>query len=142
MAEHFDSLTDCAICFKPRETPKILPCYHSFCGKCVDKLIQGDNIMCPIDYQIFSVGELRHDFGFGNYSDRLDKGSKKTGKQQSEHLLCGNCEKDGFAYWCETCFERLCKRCYKEHKKHMSGHKIIPSEDKQSFDDKFFNFRL
>ena len=80
MAGNFDSLIDCAICFEPMENPKILPCHHSFCGKCVDRLQQGDNIKCPMDNKVFNVSEIQNDFRFENFRERLDKGLKKDRK--------------------------------------------------------------
>ena len=62
MAARFDSLTDCAICFETMENPKIFPCHHSFCGECVDKLVQGDIIKCPMDNKVFSVSDIQKRF--------------------------------------------------------------------------------
>ena len=76
MAQRFDSLTDCAICFERMENPKILPCQHSFCGKCVDRLKNGRNIKCPMDNKVFRVCDIQKNSRFENFRERLEKGSK------------------------------------------------------------------
>ena len=52
MAEGGDDLTNCPVCFDEyTETgdhiPKILPCSHSLCEKCLEVLIRNNKIDCP-----------------------------------------------------------------------------------------------
>ena len=39
--------TECAVCFEEFQTPKILPCNHTFCLKCLEKLELQKRITCP-----------------------------------------------------------------------------------------------
>ena len=39
--------TECAVCFEEYDTPKLLPCTHTFCLKCLEKLEQNKRIICP-----------------------------------------------------------------------------------------------
>jgi hypothetical protein len=48
-----DEFTHCSICFEPfddiKRVPKLLPCQHSFCEKCINDLVRGPvSIDCPI----------------------------------------------------------------------------------------------
>ena len=47
-----DRLTNCSVCFEPySETgdhiPRILPCLHTFCERCIAELLDGDTFHCP-----------------------------------------------------------------------------------------------
>ena len=132
MAGTFDSLTDCAICFEPMENPKILPCHHSFCGKCVENLIQGDNIKCPMDNKVSNVSNIQNDFRFENFRERLQRGSRTAVNQQSSGVLCSTCDEIEAVYACETCSEFLCRMCFKGHKKLTKNHVVISFEEKQN----------
>ena len=52
MAEGGDDLTNCPVCFEEYaeigdHIPKILPCSHSLCQKCLEVLIRNYKIDCP-----------------------------------------------------------------------------------------------
>ena len=47
-----DRLTNCSVCFELYEekgdhVPRILPCLHSFCERCIRELLDGDTFHCP-----------------------------------------------------------------------------------------------
>ena len=47
-----DRLTNCSVCFELYEgkgdrLPRILPCFHTFCEKCINELLDGDVFHCP-----------------------------------------------------------------------------------------------
>ena len=88
MAGNFDSLTDCAVCYERMENPKILPCHHSLCGKCVNKLIQteSDNIKCPMDNTVFNVSDIQNDFRFESFRERLENALKPTERSENAHV--------------------------------------------------------
>ena len=73
MAGRIDSLAECNICFEFMENPKILPCHHSFCGECVEKLKQRDSIKCPMDNKIFNFDDVQYDFRLGQIMEALQK---------------------------------------------------------------------
>ena len=39
---------ECPICFEDLHKAKILPCFHSFCEKCVKHLLKQSSIQCPL----------------------------------------------------------------------------------------------
>jgi hypothetical protein len=40
-------LLNCPICLDRFEEPKILPCHHSFCSKCINNVISNGQVDCP-----------------------------------------------------------------------------------------------
>ena len=45
--QHFDNQITCGICLARYENPKVLPCLHSFCCKCVEQLaVKGLEVLC------------------------------------------------------------------------------------------------
>lgn len=48
------SVFECGVCFTPYDNsshkPLSLPCGHVFCGECLQKLSQRDELTCPLDY--------------------------------------------------------------------------------------------
>ena len=47
--EIFKSLVTCSVCYEVYNEPKILPCHHTYCKKCLERLFQSseEQIMCP-----------------------------------------------------------------------------------------------
>ena len=54
-----DDIAECSICVGLYDDPKLLPCAHTFCCKCirryVDGEIAGDKSSCPICRQQFTI---------------------------------------------------------------------------------------
>ena len=51
-----DDLTHCTICFEAYgdsedRVPRLLPCTHTFCSACVERLIRDNRLVCPQDNQ-------------------------------------------------------------------------------------------
>lgn len=51
LAEDVDKELTCAICLSRYETPKVLPCLHTYCKSCLDDLLtksrEPDRVICP-----------------------------------------------------------------------------------------------
>ena len=52
MADEGDDLTNCPVCLDEyTETgdhiPRILPCFHTLCEKCLEQLVLADRLDCP-----------------------------------------------------------------------------------------------
>ena len=49
--EKLEDQLNCAICMEPHEDPKLLNCFHVFCMKCLQPLVQqsdqGQTMLCP-----------------------------------------------------------------------------------------------
>ena len=61
-----EELIKCAICENIFEDPLLMPCSHTFCRKCIEKMVSetGDEIECPLNdgYKILKtdINTLSH----------------------------------------------------------------------------------
>ena len=92
--DQFDSILDCPICLEPMVDPMVLPCHHSFCKECVERLKQGDLIKCPLDNKVFNFKDVQKDFRFSHIRERLEQKSKASSKDKSTSGLCNTCEEN------------------------------------------------
>ena len=136
----FDDITQCCICREVYKRPKVLPCLHTFCLKCLQQYAEGlskkpvdskkpgeskepgDNTNCPLCRQEFvipqgGIASLPGNFFIEKLVD-LRKGSDVNG------LMCELCVEKGetadvkkVAKWrCVNCGENMCDHCSKAHK--------------------------
>ena len=113
--EPFDSILDCPICLEPMVDPMVLPCIHTFCKVCVEKLNQGGLIKCPFDNKVFNFKDVQKDFRFSHIRERLEQKSKTSSKYKSTSVFCDTCEENEATNSCDTCSEYLCRICTKAH---------------------------
>ena len=55
-----DDLTHCTVCFEAYgdsedRVPRLLPCTHTFCSACVERLIRNNRLVCPQDNQKYKA---------------------------------------------------------------------------------------
>lgn len=130
------------MCYQVFKNPKYLPCYHSFCEECLDKIQKESKITCPECRQEATiptggVKALPNKFLINRLVDELIIKHKVDGK---EEVHCDRCEEaDPVAVsFCLDCGERiLCHFCHKSHKrdKRSRGHKIVPLAELRSNKD-------
>ncbi|XP_069075009.1 E3 ubiquitin-protein ligase TRIM33 isoform X1 [Pleurodeles waltl] len=139
-------LDTCAVCkqsLQSREAePKLLPCLHSFCRRCLPEperqlsvaLPGGSNgdiqqvgvIRCPICRQ-----ECRQIDLVDNYFVKDTSESPSSSDEKSEQV-CTSCEDNASAIgFCVECGEWLCKTCIEAHQrvKFTKDHMIRKKED-------------
>ncbi|KAM5182064.1 E3 ubiquitin-protein ligase TRIM33 isoform 3-T3 [Mantella aurantiaca] len=142
-------LDTCAVCsqsLQNRETePKLLPCLHSFCRRCLPEperqlsvpLPGGSNgdiqqvgvIRCPVCRQ-----ECRQIDLVDNYFVKDTSDSPSSTDEKSEQV-CTSCEDNASAVgFCAECGEWLCKTCVEAHQrvKFTKDHVITNKEDMSS----------
>ena len=127
MATSTEELTPCIVCFEPFRDPQLLPCQHTFCGGCVNRITNAGRIKCPKCNQISPTDHVQPDFRLGVFLDALAKQAEdltgvKASKEQrqsneSAGKLCDLCEDQPVAHWCNDCSEWLCEHCKKTHSK-------------------------
>ncbi|XP_075262060.1 uncharacterized protein LOC142353649 isoform X2 [Convolutriloba macropyga] len=124
----------CTICFHIFEEPRILNCGHSFCRKCLEKLVHRNQRQCPVCRSQFpDESSGAHDFP-QNYSLKKAVLYLKSGKQQNENLdaslhhICATHQKPK-VFFCKgtNCSEPICDDCWStNHIDQSEGHRIVP----------------
>ncbi|KAL3853752.1 hypothetical protein ACJMK2_017266 [Sinanodonta woodiana] len=136
MADSEDSSTKqlcCPICLEPFDTPKSLPCMHTFCEKCIRKHAsnlrmegaQSVIISCPVCR--YPIPPPRAEQGWDDWTSKLPDNplvlSLDASNVTSIDVLvyCEPCATLGEQYisvaFCVTCSEYLCQTCYNCHKR-------------------------
>ena len=121
----------CPVCFQVFKNPKYLPCYHSYCEQCLEKMVVQSKIKCPecrkeATITAGGVKELANNFLINRLVDELILKRKVEG---GEEVKCDNCEgNDAVVTYCPDCSLFLCHICNEVHKraKMSRGHGIIP----------------
>ena len=116
-------LLNCPVCYEVYKRPKYLPCYHSYCEGCMEKLQRGSNIICPecretSEVPVGGVKELPNNFFINRLLDEVDLKRKVEGDDEAK---CDMCVDEGKAVsLCLDCITFLCEHCHEFHKK-MKG---------------------
>lgn len=110
----------CGVCFGHYEDPRLLPCLHTFCRQCIDKLPVTDGqgqVKCPICRAVCLLPEsgavsLPYDFLVSQSTlDSGDGDRKKPLQCMMSHASSASSDcASSLSYWCETCCEALCDR--------------------------------
>ena len=112
-----ESLT-CPVCLQIFKNPKYLPCYHSYCEECLEKLCSQSEIRCPECREVAKISErgvrsLPNNFLINRLVDELILKNKIGG---GEEVQCGDCDKDDpVVSYCPTCNLFLCHVCNESH---------------------------
>jgi len=108
--------SNCSICLKTLEDPKVLPCYHIACRDCVRRLfVRGrDEVSCPVEMcrKSFSCNKnpellpdalsVYHRRDVQRLKARMERGSAVCGKDERKaEFFCDQCQ-----YICAKCNQR------------------------------------
>src|SRR5438132_655279 len=113
-----DEVLECPICFEAYEDPKQLPCLHTFCLKCLEKLRETNptigNSQCPLCRQDFSIPNSGFSlFKTNEFISRLIEEKKKLQDNSNELNNCGLCFEIGeeiqATSYCTEC-KYLCEK--------------------------------
>ncbi|XP_046862542.1 tripartite motif-containing protein 45-like isoform X2 [Xenia sp. Carnegie-2017] len=129
LSERVEELLICSLCLEKFKDPRVLPCYHSFCYKCIVKLYKNDQsgaIRCPncrLDIQMeeSSISTIPVNFLLKSLLTVV----KKT-------RTCDNCvEKDLAVNRCDKCSMYLCQFCSESHRRGIAtrDHKLTPLDE-------------
>ncbi len=127
----FRNLVECPICYELDEIPKVLPCQHTVCQKCIGSLqrIKPNNVTCPIcckhvDIPPAGPGKLPTNLTIVQLRDIID-----AALNQHERKACECCGEPGqtISDVCKECDEQFCDKCAKKHssKTFFKDHKPI-----------------
>ncbi|CAH1244214.1 TRIM3 [Branchiostoma lanceolatum] len=139
-AEDFDDeFLTCPVCKEVYKDPKLLPCFHTFCQKCMEGLANnsgGTRFNCPVcrsDVKLASpafaggVDKLKSNFYINKLLD-----FRKLRQSKTSQVLCQMCEsRIQAAAVCGDCVKMLCNNCVSAHRntKELQNHSIITLYD-------------
>ncbi|XP_066283279.1 tripartite motif-containing protein 2-like [Branchiostoma lanceolatum] len=129
--ESLHSLEDlllCGICLDDFKTPKLLPCGHTFCEKCLENFAKrGRTFCCPncrrkIDLPHGGIKALPGNFWIGGMRDLLMATKKDDDRRRGGfHEKCLLHKEEELRYFCLDCERMICAECMvDEH----SGHRV------------------
>ena len=127
----------CPICYQLFNNPKYLPCHHSYCEQCLEKMQVQNKIICPecrneATVPAGGVKDLPNNFFINRMVDELVLKRKVEGE---EEVKCEECDEDEpVVAYCPECNSFLCQFCYENHKrnKRFRGHGIVPLTELRS----------
>nr|XP_006823672.1 PREDICTED: E3 ubiquitin-protein ligase TRIM56-like [Saccoglossus kowalevskii] len=138
LAEINEDFLCCVICLERYSDPKILPCHHTFCKKCLVQQAEKQTpqiLMCPTCNKSVKVpvNDLQSNFFM---SSLLDKVPEKL--ESSTPRQCEFCEENEVTFICLECQQYSCTFCSKAHKKSRvaKSHQVLSFEDYQEAKEK------
>ncbi|XP_051963102.1 tripartite motif-containing protein 3 [Xyrauchen texanus] len=130
----------CSICLEHYHNPKVLPCLHTFCERCLQNYIppQSLTLSCPVCRQTSilpekGVAALQNNFFITNLMEVLQREHDCTRPEASSGLesasaatyapplSCPNHEGKVMEFYCESCETAMCLECTEgEHREHVT----------------------
>lgn len=142
MADELNDIVECSICSEVYNDPRILPCIHTFCLKCIEKTgtsrKPGEKIPCPLCREEFIIPQE----GFVGLQKNFFM-SRIIEIKNITHLpltakFCDPCAEDNedctvkylvpsAKNFCVECHQNLCQECCKHHRKNKvsKSHKVV-----------------
>ena len=131
----------CSVCLELFSEPKVLPCCHTFCLKCLEKTARSarkkGEIACPQCRKTHAIpagglAGLLTDF-IAAYELEVTGVSSPQSRGAKATLICGECESGAgpVESYCSDCQNYLCQDCIHAHKRFKAyrGHKVIPIQE-------------
>ena len=137
-------VTECAICTETMVDPKSLPCFHTYCFKCLDRLWNdkqpGESVPCPLCRTEFvipvdGVSNLPRNF----FVEKLLE-AQRLSNTENVGVMCDMCsqnEEDGDGVsvgekFCVDCQQNMCQKCFKYHNsmRITKTHRVYSLENK------------
>ena len=121
----------CPVCYQLFKNPKYLPCHHSYCEQCLEKMQVQSKIICPECRKEAivppgGVKNLDNNFFINRLVDEFILKRKVEGE---EEVKCDECEgEDPVVAFCPDCTMFLCHVCNECHKRSIKSrsHGIVP----------------
>ena len=135
---------ECPLCLETVKNPKTLPCLHSFCLVCLDKLAGfarrqlETTIKCPVCQTSFQIpeGDTFNNLPTSFHLNRLvDVLALRDGSTQTQK--CSSCDETNSATcYCFVCQNFLCTACFDAHQrlKATRGHRNVLIDKLQAQD--------
>ena len=130
----------CPVCYQLFRNPKYLPCHHSYCEQCLEKLQVQSKIKCPECRKEAivppgGVKNLANNFVINRLVDEFILKRKVEGEAE---VKCDEClREDPVVGYCPDCTLFLCHVCNEYHKRSnkFRDHGIVPLTELRSKKD-------
>ena len=130
----------CPVCYQLFKKPKYLPCHHSYCEQCLEKMQVQSKIICPECRQEAivppgGVKDLDNNFFINRLVDEFILKRKVEGEAEVKCDECGG--EDAVVTFCPDCTLFLCHVCNEYHKRSIKtrDHGIVPLTELRSKKD-------
>ena len=137
--EQLEKEITCAVCQEHYTEPKILPCLHYYCKKCVHVLAlrtgSKQPFSCPECREKTTlpeggVDQLKTAFFVNRFKSNFSVLERVQGKVE---VMCEECTKsrDKAEAFCRQCAVFICRECTRQHKrmKSFSSHEVVSLKD-------------
>ncbi|XP_077979508.1 E3 ubiquitin-protein ligase TRIM71-like [Glandiceps talaboti] len=126
----------CSVCLEQFTTPKILPCLHNFCQKCLVTIVEGKgSLECPTcgnpcRLPDLGVPGLTTNFFMNNLIEIF---KKRVELSDSVSVKCDACKENTATKRCVDCPQFSCDKCVEVHKNFpaLRSHRILSIEEFQ-----------
>jgi len=145
-AKQLDNITECPICTEVYTDPRILPCVHTYCLKCIETWSKdkqpGDKLACPMCREEFTlpsngVSDLPKNLFVASFSQMKEWSNVES----TSSLFCEACsggeenesgDRNVASVYCVECQMKLCRICDRGHKaiKLTRSHTLLQLGDK------------
>ncbi|XP_078584850.1 E3 ubiquitin-protein ligase TRIM56-like [Branchiostoma floridae x Branchiostoma japonicum] len=133
---------ECQICLDGLKQPKILPCLHTFCLPCLERMLEaepGGKFSCPVcrlDVPLAQDGGAREFTKNFKLEDATQKPLKSVSfSTQEPETACTACDTGSQSmYYCIDCTDYLCQVCTDAHDrmKVFQSHRVVTVEELRS----------
>ncbi|XP_066271110.1 tripartite motif-containing protein 2-like [Branchiostoma lanceolatum] len=127
MSEITEEFLVCQVCLEDFKQPKMLPCLHTFCQPCLERLLATEpvgKLDCPTCRQDVPLPQngvqgLKSNYLVGklhNILQKQPKGKGLTSQPPENAVTCTACEAgDSAQFYCVECTDYLCQTCNDAH---------------------------
>ena len=124
---------ECCICCEIFVNPKILPCHHSYCERCIKTLVKGSKLQCPTCKSYCDVETIVNDFRTASFIKTLKDQEDDFNRRLVAYTVsntepsappepivtaqnkCELCGTNQISYWCVECEQWMCSSCKNIH---------------------------